>query len=117
MNRGLMCQKVACSTTNLPPTHPFVVPSQPSISFGKGDVLVASSGCAVKTVAMVVQFRTMCDRMMLFSQFKDGTDQDYALRVWKFGINRNAIRNGLNQNDWCVLMREVRMYSPPLLSE
>eukprot|EP00966_Prymnesium_polylepis_P170907 3950455-Prymnesium_polylepis.1 len=50
---------------------------------------------------MVVQFRSLCDRMMVFAQNKDGKDADLALRVWTTGFNRNALVQGLNGNDWC----------------
>ena len=48
----------------------------------------------------MVQFKTICDRMMIFSQIKNDADQDHALRVWTTGFNRNKVTGGLNRNDW-----------------
>ena len=55
----------------------------------------------------MVQFKSICDRMMILSQLKNGVDQDLALRVWTTGFNRNKLHGGLNQNEWWVPRRHI----------
>ena len=52
-----------CNAPHLP-----LCPGLPAVSFAKGETLIAAAGCCVRTVALVAQFRSTCDCMMLFSQ-------------------------------------------------
>ena len=88
----------------------------PALSFSKGEVLACRSGCAARTVALVVQFRSTCDAMMLFSQVERRDeagplqDVDFALRMMPSGFRRGrslfqgGLRIGkdhdIEHNDW-----------------
>eukprot|EP01043_Picozoa_sp_COSAG02_P059432 COSAG02_NODE_7577_length_2952_cov_6.611987_1_plen_471_part_00 len=75
----------------------------PALDFGIGDTLKASSGCRVRTIAIVHQFRTVSSCMMLFSQYEN---QDFSLRVRATPdhTDRNdwhhAAPGGTDRNDW-----------------
>ena len=66
----------------------------PALDFGIGDTLKASSGCRVRTIAIVHQFRTVTDCMMLFSQYKN---QDFSLRV---RTREDLKPDHTDPNDW-----------------
>ena len=67
-----------------------------ALNFRPGDSLKAVRGCRVRTVALVVQHRSVSTCMMLFSEFRD---EDFSIRVGdgQAGYRRNGGGDG---NDW-----------------
>jgi hypothetical protein len=65
----------------------------PAVNFRPGDTLKAARGCRVRTVVLVAQHRTVCDCMMLFSEYRD---KDFSIRTHK----ARGPRSGGDGNDW-----------------
>eukprot|EP00966_Prymnesium_polylepis_P272197 6288809-Prymnesium_polylepis.1 len=65
---GHNCDAQARVGSKCPTYASCAIAGSPAIEFAPGQVLVASRSCKVQTVALVLQFRSLCDYMMLFSQ-------------------------------------------------